>query len=158
MKSSFIFAIVILMAIIVMASFNIHLAPHAAIVVPESVAGSELYVCHAASNTWDSIAMSMRPFNHWIIMAFFFVTMILLFNWGWAMYQNLLNDKFNRKDFTNIWKFTKFTFWVGVIILLLAATPNHFRTVHIRGVSGDWVLCDSDTPGAAAVRADAVTM
>lgn len=158
MKSSFIFAIVILMAIIVMASFNIQLAPHAAIVVPESVAGSELYVCHAASNTWDSIAVAMRPFNRWIIVVFFFVAMILLFNWGWAMYQNLLKDKFNRKDFTNIWKFTKFTFWAGVIILMLAATPNHFRTVHIRGVGGDWVLCDSNTPGAAAVRADAVTM
>lgn len=158
MKSSFIFAVVALVAIIVAASFGIQMEPHSAIVVPESVAGTELYVCHAASGTWDSMAMAMRPFNRYIIMGFFFVAIIIMFNWGWVMYQNLLNDKFKRESFTNVWKFTKFTFWAGIIVLLLATTPNHFRTVHIRGVSGDWVLCDANTPGAAAVRADAVTM
>ena len=158
MKSSFIFAVIILVAVVVAASFGIKMAPHPAIQVPQSLAGTELYVCHAASQTWDSMATAMRPFNKYIIISFFFVVMILLFNWGWVMYQNLLNDKFKRESFSNVWKFTKFTFWAGVIILILAATPNHFRTVHIRGVSGDWVLCEANTPGAAAVRADAVTM
>lgn len=158
MKPYLIFCIMALVAIVVAASFGIQVDPHPAIVVPESVAGSELYVCHAASNIWDSIAMAMRPVNRYIIMGFFFVIMILLFVWGWAMYQNLLSDKFKRESFSKVWQFTKFTFWAGVIVLILAATPNHFRTVHIRGVSGDWVLCDSNTPGAAAVRADAVTM
>lgn len=158
MKPTFIFSIVALVAIVVAASFGIQLVPHPSIIVPESVAGSELYVCHAASQTWDTMANSLRLFNRYIIIGFFFVVMILLFNWGWVMYQNLLNDKFKRESFSNVWKFTKFTFWVGVIILMIAMTPNHFRTVHIRGVSGDWVLCDSNTPGAAAVRADAVTM
>lgn len=158
MKPSFIFSIIALVAIVVAASFSIQMSPHNPIVIPESVAGSELYVCHAASQTWDSIAVAMRPFNRYIIIGFFFVVMILLFNWGWAMYQNLLNDKFKRESFSNIWKFTKFTFWAGVIILMVSATPNHFRTVHIRGVGGDWVLCENNTPGAAAVRADAVTM
>jgi len=157
-KPSFIFSIVALVAIVVVASFGLQMAPHPAIEVPASVAGSELYVCHAASQTWDAIANSLRLVNKYIVIGFFFVVMILLFNWGWAMYQNLLNDKFKREAFTNVWKFTKFTFWAGVILLMLSMTPNHFRTVHIRGVGGDWVLCDANTPGAAAVRADAVTM
>lgn len=158
MKSSLIFAIIALVAIVVASSFGLQMSPHAAIVVPESVSGMELYVCHAASNTWDSVALGIRPFTHYIIIAFFFVGIILLFNWGWVMYQNLLKDKFDRKSFSNVWKFTKFTFWTGIIILIVSMTPNHFKTVHIRGVDGDWVLCDSNTPGAAAVRASAVTL
>ncbi len=158
MKPPLVFAIVMLTAIVMVASFGMQLSPHEPLQVPSDMAGRALYVCHAASSTWDSIAMALRPFRRYLTVGFFFVSMILVFSWGWQMYQNLLNDKFKRESFSNTWKFTKFTFWAAVIVIMLAATPNHFRTVHIRGVHGDWVLCDVDTPGASAVRSDAVTM
>ena len=150
MKPSFIFSIIALTAIVVAASFGVQLMPHHAVQIPEHLAPDVLYVCPAADEIWDQIAMIFQQFNHHITLLFFFVVMILLFNWGWAMYQNLLNDKFKRESFSNVWKFTKFTFWAGVIVLLLAATPNHFRTVHIQGASGNWVLCEADSPGAHA--------
>ncbi len=156
MKPSMIFAIVMLTAIVVASSFGVQMMPNPPVQIPASAAGTELYVCHAASTTWDLVARTFRPFTHYIVILFFFCAMILLFNWGWAMYQNLLADKFNRKSFSNPWKFTKFFFWVVVLFAIASATPNHFKTVHIRGAAGDWVLCERDTPGAAAVRADAV--
>jgi hypothetical protein len=47
-------------------------------------------------------------------------------------------------------------FWALVVVLLLVKTPNYFRTVHVDGTNTNWVMCESNTPGARAVRADAV--
>ena len=33
-----------------------------------------------------------------------------------------------------------------VVLLLAVNTPNHYRRVHVRGYSGDLVLCDNNTP------------
>ena len=79
-----------------------------------------------------------------------------MFGWGWQLYQNMLSDKFKRDSFKNIWGYTKLAFWAGVIVLLIVATPNSFRRVEITGAGNNWVLCDGNTPGARAVRADAV--
>ena len=158
MKPPMIFAIIALTTIVIVSSFGIQLLPVAPVQVPASAIGHELYVCPAADLTWDAIAIALRPTMRYLTLAFFFATMILLFNWGWAMYQNLLADKFDQKKFSNPWKFTKFVFWVAVVVAIVAATPNHFKTVHIRGAEGNWVLCERDTPGAAAVRANAVKL
>ncbi len=157
MKQTMMWAIMALTAIVMMSEFNLHLFPAAKTVsVSPSMAGTELYVCPAASSTWDSIAQTMGTFSDYIIIGFFFAVMVILFVWGWAMYQNLLNDKFDRKSFSNPWKYTKLAFWSAVIVLLLLATPNHFRRVNITGATGEWVLCENNTPGARAVRATAV--
>ncbi len=157
MKKTMMWAILALTAIVMMSEFNMHLFPVAkTVAVAPSAVGSELYVCPVASSSWDSIAQMMGVFSNYIIVAFFFVLMILLFVWGWAMYQNLLNDKFDRKSFSNPWKYTKLAFWAGVIVLILMATPNHFRRVTVTGANGEWVLCENNSPNARAVRASAV--
>lgn len=158
MKPPMIFAIIALTAIAVAASFGIKLMPSALVQVPASAAGQALFVCPAADSMWDAIAMAMRPAMRYISIAFFFGVLVLLFNWGWAMYQNLLADKFEQKKFSTPWKFTKFVFWAAVIVAVLAATPNHFKTVHLRGADGNWVLCEQDSPGARAVRAEYVKL
>lgn len=158
MKQGMIFAIIMLTAIVVAASFGVQLMPVVPVQVPPAAAGAALYVCPVTSTTWDAISVGLRPFSRYITIGIFFAFMVLLFNWGWAMYQNLLADKFQRKAFSTPWKFTKALFWAVVIFTILAATPNHFKTVQIRGVAGDWVLCENNTPGARAVRADAVTL
>lgn len=149
-------AITILTAIVIVTSFGLQLSPTDAIVVPAAVSGHELYVCPTTAPGWENVAHAIAPFKHYLTIGFFFAAMLLMFSWGWALYQNLLKDEWKQDAYSSPWKFTKFLFWAGVIVLLMSMTPNHFRTVHIDGVDGNWVLCENNTPGARAVRADAV--
>lgn len=156
MKPLMLFAIVSLVSIVVVVSFGLQLAPNAAIMLSPESAVNALYICPTTSMFWDGFAKALIPFHRYLIMGLFFVSMLLLFSWGWALYQNLLSDSFKRDSFKNPWQMTKFTFWVSVIILLFVMTPNYYRTVKVDGLNGEYVLCESNTPGARAVRADAV--
>lgn len=150
------FAIVALVSIIIVVSFGLQLAPNAPILLSPETAADALYICPVTSTFWDAFATALMPFHRYLIIALFFVVMLLAFSWGWALYQNLLNDSFKRESFQKPWQMTKFTFWVSIIILLFVMTPNYFRSVTVDGLNGQYVLCESDTPGARAVRADAV--
>ncbi len=156
MNKTMVFAIVAMTAIIMMSAFNLQIMPHASVVVPNMAAGSELYVCPAADTMWDSFANMARMFSKPIWIIVLFGATILMFTWGWAFYQNLLKDKFDRGVYKKPWGFTKLLFWAIVAIVLCMYTPNHFRGVSVTGMAGEWVLCQDDTPGAIAVRADAV--
>lgn len=157
MKQAMMWAIMAMIAIILMASFGFHLggAPDV-VTVPGNISGTELYVCPVASNAWDSISVAMRPFTRGLVIIYSFVVMVLVALWGWAMYQNLLKDKFDSKSFVNAWKFTKLTFWAGLILLILVKTPNYYRTVHLAGDGTAVVLCENNTPNALAVPASSV--
>lgn len=150
------FAIVMLTAIVLITSFDLQFGASTPVAVPESMAANVLYVCPVASGTWDAVARALMPFTRSITIGFLFAAMILMFSWGWALYQNLLKDSFKRESFKNPWAFTKMWFWAGVIVLMMALTPNHFREVHLTGSTSSYILCDNNTPGARAVRASAV--
>jgi len=75
----------------------------------------------------------------------------LAFFWGWALYQNLLQDKFKREDFAKVWGFTKILFWAGVILVIVLHTPNHYKRVEIRGATGEYVMCENTSDGVRAV-------
>lgn len=156
MKPTMLFAIVMLTAIVLITSFDLQFGASTPVAVPESMAANVLYVCPVASGTWDAVARALMPFTRSITIGFLFAAMILMFSWGWALYQNLLKDSFKRESFKNPWAFTKMWFWAGVIILMMALTPNHFREVHLTGSTSSYILCDNNTPGARAVRASAV--
>lgn len=156
MKPLMLLAITVLAAIVIVTSFDLQMAPVAALQIPDNLAGNVLYVCPPASSGWDNAAQAIAPFTRYITIAFFFALIILMFMWGWALYQNLLKDEWKQDAYTNPWKFTKFLFWAAVVVIIVSMTPNHFRTVHIDGAPGQWVLCENNTPGARAVRADAV--
>lgn len=158
MKPNLVFTIIALITIIVIASFGIQLSPVAPVSVPEHLSGQVLYVCPVASDTWNQIAEILKPMKIYFVMAFFFITMLLLFNWGWALYQNLLKDKFTKDSFKNVWGHTKLAITAGIICLILFKTPNYFKTVHVqvRGSEAEYILCESNTPGAKAVPASAV--
>ena len=156
MKPTMLFAIVLLTSIILMTAFDINLSPTTPITLSTENAPNALFVCPAASNTWDMLANGLGQFTKPLIIAFFFAVILLCFSWAWAMYQNLLKDKFVRDAFKKPWAATKMLFWALVVVLLLVKTPNYFRTVHVDGTNTNWVMCESNTPGARAVRADAV--
>ena len=150
------FAIVMITAIIIIVGFGLQLEHTIPIELSPAQAAHAIYVCPAESTTWDSVARGMRAINRYAIFGFFGAAVVLMFVWGWRLYQNLLEDKFTRTSFTKVWQLTKFLFWAGVIVLIMAKTPNHFRSVHIDNADGNWVLCDYNTPGARAVRDTAV--
>ena len=156
MKPIMLYAIIAVAAIAIVAGFGFQLGSTEMPELSESMAANVLFVCPAQSTTWDSIAFALRPFLRYIVGGAFFVVVLLMFGWGWQLYQNMLSDKFKRDSFKNIWGYTKLAFWAGVIVLLIVATPNSFRRVEITGAGNNWVLCDGNTPGARAVRADAV--
>ena len=156
MKKGLLWSVIILAAIVIVASFGMQIGTVTPQNIPESFAGRVLYVCPDTSSTWDSVAMGLRPFLNYIIAAIFFFVVLLLFGWGWQLYQNLLSDKFKRESFKNIWAFTKFGFWALIIVMLLLVTPNGFRRVSVTNAGNNWVLCEATDTGARAVRADAV--
>ena len=153
MKKGLLYAAIALAAIVIVAGFSMQLGTPPDFHIPESGADEVLFVCPMASTTWDSIALVLHPFSKYIVSAFFFAVVLLLFGWGWQLYQNLITDKFKRESFKTIWGLTKFTFWAGVVVWLLLATPNSFRRVERTDVGGDWILCESTTDGAKPVLA-----
>lgn len=156
MKPSMLFAIVALTAIVMVSSFGLQLSSTTPITVPAGTEGIALYVCPVASPSWDAIATAMRPFHRFISIIIFSAAMILMFVWGWTLYQNLLKDKLETSSFSKPWQLTKVLFWFCILVLMAWVTPNHFRKVRIDGANGDWVLCENTTPGARAVRASNV--
>ena len=116
MKPVMLYAIIAVAAIAIVASFGFQLG-NPPPVIPESVADNVLFVCPVENATWDFIAAGFHPFNRYIIGGFFFTAVLLLFGWGWQLYQNLLSDKFKRESFKNIWGFTKIWFWALVIVI-----------------------------------------
>ena len=156
MKPTMLFVVVLLTSIILMTVFNINLSTTTHIPLASDVAANALYVCPATSNTWDMLAAGLSQFKKPLIIGFFFAVILLCFSWGWAMYQNLLKDKFVRDAFKTPWGLTKMLFWFFVIVLLLLKTPNYFRLVEVTSTNTNWVLCEDNTPGARAVREEAV--
>lgn len=153
MKPSMIFAIVMLTVIVMISAFDLQLSPGTELQIPAGIdAANVLYVCPINNESgWTALAFNIRPFLRYIMIFLTSCGIILLFVWMWALYQNLLKDKFEREKFVNPWKFTKILFWAFVVVLVISVTPNYFKTVHVRNVSGDFVLCESDSPGAKLI-------
>ena len=158
-KPGLLFAVSALALIILAAAFDFSFGGNTAVHLRSGINPDDmLYVCPVADNVWDSFAEAMSFGKKYIYMGFLFAGIILLFSWGWALYQNLVKDKFSADAYKNPWELTKMFFWAGVICTVLAMTPNYFRSVHvrIRGHETSWVLCENTSTDARAVNAGAV--
>ncbi len=151
MKTPMVSAIVFFTIVLLMASFGFSLDSPTPMVLPESMRGEAIFVCPAASSFWDALAHGFGRFSHFLLIFFFFGMIVLAFFWGWALYQNLLQDKFKREDFAKVWGFTKILFWAGVILVIVLHTPNHYKRVEIRGATGEYVMCENTSDGVRAV-------
>ncbi len=158
MKPTMVTAICLLTAIIIVSSFELQLDPvDVSTQIPDAVAANILYVCPVASTIWDPISAGFTQFAKFFKVLLAGCVMILSFSWGWALYQNLLKDKFDGDKYKQPWGLTKILFWAVVIIFMLMMTPNYFRTVHVNGINKDFVLCEVGDEGAKPVRADIVS-
>ena len=142
--------------IILASAFGLQIMPSANFPLPANAAGAALFVCPAANGVWDEIAGNLGMVTRQIYMVFCFVAMLVLFSWGWALYQNLLKDKFVGDAYKKPWQMTKVVLWAAAVMVVLVMTPNYFRRVQIVGAPGEWVLCEEGDTGAIAVRASAV--
>ncbi|MCR4918123.1 MAG: hypothetical protein K5912_04255 [Alphaproteobacteria bacterium] len=157
MNKTLVLMIILLTMIVIMTSFDLSLGGNPALVVPPEYQGRTLFVCPGVNEFWDGISTSISPFSKYIIMGLFFGGIILVFVWGWAMYQNLLTDKFKKEDFSKPWQFTKLLIWAVLIVTMLLYTPNRFRYVEVSGSPENWVLCEATSPNARMVVSDKVT-
>ena len=156
MKQTMLVVIMTLAAIILMVAFDITLLPTHNTAPVSEIAPNMLYVCPGAASPWDSIANGLSMFKKPIIIGFLFALILLIAVWAWALYQNLLKDKFNRDAFKSPWAYTKMLFWAVMIVYILMMTPNYFRTVRITGSQDNWVMCDGTSQGAHAVKASMI--
>ena len=144
-----------------MHNFNININPARPVSLPNNInPDTVLYVCPLASKTWDPIANAMNLGRTFLSMVFVFSIIILAFSWGWALYQNLVKDKFSADAYKNPWILTKAFFWAMVICTVVSVTPNRFRKVyvHSRGHITEHVLCESFSIGARPVKAEFVKL
>lgn len=160
-KPGLLFTVSALAIIILAAAFGFNFGGDTAVHLRSGINPDDvLYICPVADNVWDAFSEALSLGRKYIYIGFCFAGIILLFSWGWALYQNLVKDKFSADAYKNPWDLTKLFFWAGVICTVLAMTPNYFRTVHVRvrGQDTSWVLCQNTSTDARAVNAKAVTL
>nr|MBQ0091593.1 hypothetical protein [Candidatus Enterousia merdequi] len=158
-KPGLLFAVCLLALVILAASFGMNFGGNPPVRLPQGVNPADvLYVCQNTDSSWTQFSNALHMFSKYATILFFFAFFILLFSWGWALYQNLLKDKFNEDAYKNSWALTKFFFWALIIYTVLFMTPNHFSRVDVRGDNRQWVLCENTSAGAHAVKSKAVTL
>ena len=157
-KPGLLFSVCLLAIIILATSFNMNFGGNPPVHLPNGVnPDNVLYVCPVADSVWDNIAHSLVLFKKYAYLLLFFAFIVLLFSWGWALYQNLLKDKFNDDAYKNSWNLTKAVFWTAIICSIFFMTPNHFRRVNVRGTNQQYVLCENTSTGAKATFSKNVT-
>ena len=154
------FTVSLLAIIILAASFNMNFGGNPPIQLPNGVnPDSVLYVCPIGDEGgFSQFSAALHAVGKYVRLFFSFMTLMLVFSWGWGLYQNLLKDKFSADAYKNPWALTKIVFWMVVVFSVLFMTPNHFRRVDIRGHGDNWVLCESTSLGARAVNPRAVNL
>jgi hypothetical protein len=157
MKPTTLLSALAVIAIIIAASFGLSITPTAPIHnLPESAQGIALFVCPAADSVFDEISHGLMMFRNQLMMVFFFFFIFFLAALGWAVYQNLIKDKFEKAPYNFPFFLGKTLFWITIIVTILMHSPNSFRTVGVTGAPGKFVLCQSNTPGSRPVRASAI--
>ena len=158
MKPGLLLSAIALVTIIVVASFGLRILPPDAIVpLPDSAnPGDFLWVCPSAHPYFDRIALFFSNIQTQMNIAFFFGLLFVILAFAWALYQNLLKDKFEPKPYETAWFFTKVLFWIAVVATVLMHAPNHYRTVKIDGRTGTFVTCNMGEKNAEPVPETAV--
>lgn len=136
--------------IILAAVFHMELGGNPPVSLPAGVNPDDvLYVCPLGDGgTWSQFSNILHRIGKYVYLFFAFMVLVLMFSWGWALYQNLLKDKFNADVYKNPWDLTKIVFWMAIVVFVLFMTPNHFRMVDVRGKGTNWVLCENTSDGA----------
>jgi TRAP-type C4-dicarboxylate transport system permease small subunit len=161
-KPLLLFVMIAFVAAIVVVASGIHVMPLNSVhVLPPNVAeGSVLYVCptDGVLNVFFSdLAKELRQFQNVLFMVFWFFFLVTLLILGWALYNNLLKDKFEEKDYKFGWFMTKWLIWITLIVSVFVNSPNAYRLVKVGKSDTPYVLCESNNPRSLMVRASSVS-
>ncbi len=157
-KPGLLFTVSLLAIIILAASFDMNFGGNPPVHLPSGVnPDNVLYVCPATNTSaFAQLSTAFHAVGRYVYLFFAFFVLVLMFSWGWALYQNLLKDKFSTDVYKNPWDLTKAVFWGAVIAFVLYMTPNYFRHVEVRGHGTDWVLCENTSDGARPANFKAI--
>ena len=135
-KPGLLIAVALFAIIILATSFHMNLGDRPPLDLPQGVNPADvLYVCPVTNETWQGISSTLHLLDRYASVFFAFIGIVLSFSWGWAIYQNLLKDKFSEDAYKNPWALTKGFFWLIVIFTLLMATPNYYREVRVSQIN-----------------------
>jgi len=159
-KPGLLSAVLVLALIVLATMFDLHLGGDTVVKLSDKInPDTVLYICPIKDGVWDTFSETLKFLGtRYLFMAFVFAFIVLCFSWAWALYQNLVKDKFSADAYKTPWDMTKVFFWVAVVCYILVMTPNYFRSVsvHSRRDSGkEWVLCEKTSADARAVPAGA---
>ena len=158
-KPGLLFIVSLTAIIILAASFHMDFGGTAPIHLPATVnPDNVLYVCPTGGGAFGQFADALHAVGRYVFLFFSFMALVLVFSWGWALYQNLLKDKFSADAYKNPWDLTKIVFWMAVVFFVLFKSPDYFRSVEVRGHGTNWTLCENTSAGARAVSPRAVTL
>lgn len=159
-KPGLLFVVCLLAIILLAVSFNMDFGGHPAVKLPTGINPDDvLYVCPAEDDgALAQFASALHVVGKYAYLMFAFMVLVLVFSWGWALYQNLLKDKFNADAYKNSWDLTKVVFWLAIVFYVLFMTPNYFRKVEVRGRGTNWVLCENTSEGAKATFSKNVSL
>lgn len=108
-----------------------------------------LYIC-PVSGALDGISIILKKYIKQIYIVFFYIMIAILSLWLWALYQNLLKDKFVQDAYVLPWNASKIFGILFIIIVIIAKTPNYYRTVYYK--NKPYVLCEANDTTAIAVK------
>ena len=147
----------IVIAIVVAYVYDFQLRPGTPVHVPEQYLANILFVCPVENATFYKISEIAAQGRDALRILLIFMTMMTAMLYFWKTYFAMLNEEVTPDTF-KLPNFLLRATVVGLIIGMLAYyTPNHFRSVTVYGQNGLFVLCEKDSEGAMAVRADTVT-
>ena len=155
-KNLLLFWVLLGIAVIIMSANNFQLRPAAPITLPDSARATALFVCPAADLQFDRAALQLAKFQRALSIIFIFLVILWIAISAWVVYMALLKDKYEDKSFELPKFLGKFLLFAFIIITIVLKTPNHFRAVFVKGSVEKWVLCESNSPGAKAVKKDAL--
>ena len=145
-------------AIIIMSVNGFQLKPGRPLMLPDSAMGTALFVCPAADVQFNGAAAQLGRFERPLTIIYMFLALLWAAITGWVLYQALLKDKYEDKSFELPKFLGKILIFAPIIVVIALKTPNYFRSVFVRGSVEKWVLCESNSPGAKAVKKDALSV
>ena len=159
MKNGILLFAILIITIVIMTIYDIQLRPGTVAPVPPGQAATALYVCPADS-AFDKSSLVWQQMTQPVNIALLSFLMLTLMIYAWKTYVAMLTGPggvLSDKAYEIPSMMLKILILAFIVSRLLTNTPNYYRAVNVRGINALFVLCESTSVGARAVRADSLS-
>ena len=140
-----------------MVGYEFQLRPGTIAPVPPGHEATTLYVCPAEGGPFDGAAPTWQKMIGHVDIALLSFLMLIILVYVWILYIALVKDEVDEKTFEIPSMMLKILIGAFIVSRLLTNTPNYYRAVNVTGINTLFVLCENNSPGARAVRSEAVS-